>query len=169
MILGYSVTFEGNTGQPSCVCAHAWCICLRLIIKCITGLTLFWLTKISRKNSMIFWESAFIFEDLSGCFRASHCLNINSIAMKQSFCTVFSLGLFGVVHTTWFVWYTTWLVPGNPFAPFGLNSNYDIHSATRLIKELTQAIQCIYKGHLGNLQFAPLGLQFLARTLLLQP
>ena len=40
--------------------------------------------------------------------------------------TVFSLGLFGVVRTTW-------LVPGNPFAPLCLNSNYDIHSATRLI------------------------------------
>ena len=33
----------------------------------------------------------------------------------------------------WFVWCTTWLVPGNPFAPLGLNSNYDIHSATRLL------------------------------------
>ena len=31
---------------------------------------------------------------------------------------VFLLGLFGVVCTTW-------LVPGNPFAPLGLNSNYD--------------------------------------------
>ena len=40
---------------------------------------------------------------------------------------------FGVVHTTGFVWYTTWLVPGNTFAPLGLKSNYDIHSATRLI------------------------------------
>ena len=46
---------------------------------------------------------------------------------------VFSLGLFSVVRTTWFVWCTTWLVPGNPFAPLGLNCNYDIHSATRLI------------------------------------
>ena len=46
---------------------------------------------------------------------------------------VFFLGLFGVVRTTWFVWCTTWLVPGNPFAPLGLNSNYDIYSATRLI------------------------------------
>ena len=85
------------TGTLVCVCVcvcmhactHAWCICLRLIIKCITGVTLFWLTKISRNNSMIFWESASIFEDLSGCFRASHCLNIrNSIAMKQSFCSL---------------------------------------------------------------------------------
>ena len=41
--------------------------------------------------------------------------------------------LANVVHTTWFVWCTAWLVPGNPFAPLGLNSNYDIHSATRLI------------------------------------
>ena len=31
------------------------------------------------------------------------------------------------------LWCTTWLVPGNSFAPLGLNSNYDIHSATRLI------------------------------------
>ena len=46
---------------------------------------------------------------------------------------VFSLGLFGVVRTTWFVWCSTWLVPGNPFALLGLNINYDIHSATRLI------------------------------------
>ena len=36
-------------------------------------------------------------------------------------CTVFS-----PLRTTWFVW----LVPGKPL---GLNSNYDIHSATRLI------------------------------------
>ena len=35
--------------------------------------------------------------------------------------------------TTWFVWCTTWLVPANPFASLCLNSNYDIHSATRLI------------------------------------
>ena len=28
---------------------------------------------------------------------------------------------------------TTWLVPGNPFAPLGLNSTYDIHSTTGLI------------------------------------
>ena len=26
---------------------------------------------------------------------------------------------------------TTWLVPGNPFVPLGLNSNYDIHSTTQ--------------------------------------
>ena len=39
---------------------------------------------------------------------------------------VFSLGLFGVVRTTW-------LVPRNPFAPLRSNSNYDIHSVTRLI------------------------------------
>ena len=47
--------------------------------------------------------------------------------------SVFSLGFFSVVPTTWFVWRTTWLVPGNPLAPLGLNSNYDIHSGTRLI------------------------------------
>ena len=44
--------------------------------------------------------------------------------------TVFSLGLFGVVRTTWFVWCATWLVQGNPFAPLGLNSNNEIHGAT---------------------------------------
>ena len=41
---------------------------------------------------------------------------------------VFSLGLFGVVRTTWFVWCTTWLAPENPFAPLPLPSNYDIHT-----------------------------------------
>ena len=39
--------------------------------------------------------------------------------------TVFSLDLYSM-------WRTTWLVPGNPFAPLGLNSNYDIHSTTGL-------------------------------------
>ena len=43
------------------------------------------------------------------------------------------LVLFSMVRTTWFVWCTTWLVWGNPFAPPGLNSNYDIHGVTRLI------------------------------------
>ena len=58
--------------------------------------------------------------------------------------------LLGVVRsTTWFAWCTTWLLPENPFAPLGSNSNYDIHSASRL----TQAIQCIYKDHVG--QFTP--------------
>ena len=33
-----------------------------------------------------------------------------------------------MVRTTWFVWCTTWLVPGNPFAPLGLNSNKDVPS-----------------------------------------
>ena len=32
------------------------------------------------------------------------------------------LCLFEVVRTTWFVWCTTWLVPGNPFAPLGLKA-----------------------------------------------
>ena len=50
-----------------------------------------------------------------------------------TYTTVFSLGLFSVERTTWFVWCTTGLVPGNPFAPLGSNSNYDIHSVTRLI------------------------------------
>ena len=46
---------------------------------------------------------------------------------------VFSLDHFGVVSTTWFVWCTTWLVPGKLFAPLGWNSNYNIHSTTRPI------------------------------------
>ena len=46
---------------------------------------------------------------------------------------VFSLGLLGVVHITWFVWCTTPSGPENLFAPLGLNSNDDIHSTTRLI------------------------------------
>ena len=41
-----------------------------------------------------------------------------------------------------------------PFAPLGWNSNYDIHSTTQTYQHLTQAIQCIYKDHLG--QFTPL-------------
>ena len=35
---------------------------------------------------------------------------------------------------------TTWLVPGNPFAPLGLNSNYDIHSATKPYSAFTRPI-----------------------------
>ena len=58
---------------------------------------------------------------------------VNRLTFSTFICrweTVFSLGLFSMVHTTRFVWCTTWLVAGNPFAPLGLNSNY---SATRLI------------------------------------
>ena len=78
---------------------------------------------------------------------------------------MFSLGFFGVVHTTWFVWCTTWIVPGNPFAPLGLNSNNDIRSARDYL--------AIDPSHTVDLQrspkaihtFALLGLQFLVRTL----
>ena len=50
-------------------------------------------------------------------------------------------------HWAFLEWCT---VPGNPFAPPGWNSNYDIHST---IQHLTQAIQYIYKDHLR--QFTP--------------
>ena len=70
------------------------------------------------------------------------------------------------VRTTWFVWCTTWLGPGNPSAPLGLNSSYDIHSATRLISNWPKSFSTLTRTTSGNLHpFAPLGLQFLARTL----
>ena len=43
---------------------------------------------------------------------------------------------------------------------------WSVSQSTWSHKQLTQAIQCIYKDHLGQFTpFAPLGLQFLARTL----
>ena len=60
---------------------------------------------------------------------------------------VFSLGLFGVVCTTWFVWCTTWLVPGNPLGMIFI----------------VQAIDPSHGVHLPRAiyTFASLGLQFL--------
>ena len=68
------------------------------------------------------------------------------------------LGLFSVVRTTW-------LVPGNPFAPPGLNSNYDF-----IVQPDLLAIDPSHTAHLQGppraiYTFAPLGLQLPARTM----
>ena len=47
---------------------------------------------------------------------AFQCRNLYSVEYFYCiavFVSMFSLGLFGVVCNTWFVWCTTWLAPGN--------------------------------------------------------
>ena len=83
----------------------------------------------------------------------SDSLGEEALHLNGQIVSVLTIGLFGVVRTTWFVWSTTWLVPENPFAPLGLNSNYD--SATVHLQGPPRAIYT----------FEPLGLLFLARTL----
>ena len=71
---------------------------------------------------------------------------------------VFSLGLFSVVRTTW-------LVPGNPFAPLGLNSNYDIHSATRLNSTWPKPYSAFNKDYLQILKFCSYSQKFSPQNL----
>ena len=78
---------------------------------------------------------------------------------------MFLLGVLEWCCTTGFVWCTTWLVPGNSFAPLGLNRNDDIHSTTRLISNWPKPYSDL-QDHLG--QFTPLHhlvCNFLAKTL----
>ena len=59
-------------------------------------------------------------------------------------------------HHLGFVWCTTWLVPGNPVAPLGLNLNFIAFDPTHTVHD---------KDHLGQYTVCTTGLQFLARTL----
>ena len=89
----------------------------------------------------------------------NHCMTVPNNA---SWLALLQCSPFSVVRTTGFVWCTTWLVPGNRFAPLGLNVIYNIHSATRLLSTWPKPYSALTRP---PRTFAPLGLQFVGRTL----
>ena len=53
-------------------------------------------------------------------------VSITGICIQDS---VLAKAFFRIVHTTWFVWCTTWLACRNTCVPLGLNGNYDMSTA----------------------------------------